>query len=129
MKHRRNVEGLKHSAEQKRQSAIRRTDEAIKLLLREGRTINFMAVAETAKVSTAWLYREETIRDRILHLRQQYSTQIAVPSKERASSTSKDAVIEALRLRVKRQEEEIRELRKQLEVAYGLLYEAGIQTP
>lgn len=127
MKHKRNVEGLLENAKLRREAALQRTDEAIKVLLREKRPINFRSVAETAKVSTAWLYREEAVRDRVVSLRQQYSPQVQISSKERISNSSKDAVIEALRLRIKRQEEEIRNLKNQLEVAYGLLYEAGVE--
>jgi hypothetical protein len=63
------------------------------------------------------------IKQRIVHLRTQQSpiAQVKLPSKELASDASKDAVIAALRKRIKDQEAEIRELRKQVQVAYGLV--------
>ena len=43
--------------------------------------------------------------------------------RERASEASKDAMIAALREQVNRLEEENRALRRQIEVAYGLLHQ------
>jgi hypothetical protein len=68
---------------------------------------------------------------RILHLRAQYTPkpQVRVPLREQASDASKDTMIAALRKRAKEQEAEIRELRKQLEVAYGRLYKPSGHLP
>ncbi len=46
-----------------------------------------------------------------------------IPVREQASSASKDAVIAALQKRVRAQAERIKDLEKQLEVAYGSLYQ------
>ncbi|MGO8949750.1 MAG: DUF6262 family protein, partial [Ktedonobacterales bacterium] len=101
-----------------------RAEAAIQLLLKEKRPINFKVVAETAHVSTAWLYGQQDIKQRILTLRvqQQPKPEIVVPPHERASDASKDALIAILRKRVKEQEEQIRELKQRVEVAYGQLY-------
>ena len=125
MKHKRNVEGLRQSAQRRRQAALQRTDEALRLLLRNGRPINFRTVSATAQVSTAWLYQQEEIKQRIRHLREQSTGRVALPlpPKERASDASKEAIISALRERVKGLTEENRELRQQLEVVYGELYQ------
>jgi uncharacterized protein YceH (UPF0502 family) len=81
-------------------------------------------VAQTAHISTAWLYANEDIKMRIIHLRAQQfpKAQVKIPVREQASNASKDAMIAALQKRVKEQAEEIKELKKQLEVAYGHLY-------
>lgn len=120
---RRNVEGLQRTAQAKSQAACGRAEEAIRLLIKEQRPINFKTVAETAQVSTAWLYQQESLRQRIIHLRSQQAPRagMKVDRRERASDTSKDTIIAALRQRVKKQEVEIRALREQLEVAYGRL--------
>lgn len=120
----RNTLGLREAAQQKAEQTQRRAEEAIALLLKEHRPINFKAVSATARVSTAWLYAHEEIKLRILHLRDQQTprTQVKIPPREQASSASKDAVIAALQLRVKAQAEEIKALKKQLEVAYRSLY-------
>lgn len=62
---------------------------------------------------------------RIIHLRSQQApkAQVTVPLKSQASSSSKDTVIAALQKRVREQAEKIKELEKQLEVAYTGLYQ------
>lgn len=120
----RNTDGLQVHAQNKAEQTRKRAEEAIGLLLKQQRPINFKVVAETAGISTAWLYGHQDIKMRIIHLRSQQApqTQVKIPVKEQASDTSKGVVIAALRKRVKEQEAEIRELRQQLEVAYGRLY-------
>ena len=68
---RRNTEGLRTNAHKKAEQTQQRAESAMELLLREGRPINFKAVAETAGISTAWLYEHDTIKQRIIHLRSQ----------------------------------------------------------
>ncbi|MBO0780526.1 MAG: transposase [Ktedonobacteraceae bacterium] len=97
------------------------------ILLVEQHPVNFKTVAEAAGISTAWLYGNEVIKQRIMHLRGQQipAVQVKIPPREQASSASKDAMIVALRQRVKKLEEENRDLRRQVEVANGLLYQQG----
>lgn len=121
----RNIDGLRQAAQRKAEETLCRAEEAITLLLKEHRPINFKTVAETARISTAWLYANEAIKTRILHLRSQQAPkpQVKIPVREQASSASKDAVIAALQKRVRVQAERIKELEKQLEVAYKSLYQ------
>ena len=121
----RNIAGLQKIAQAKAAATRQRAEEAIQLLLKEGRPITFKAVAATAHVSTAWLYGQEAIKQRILGLRseQEPKPKIVIPPQERASDASKDALIALLRKRVKEQEEQIRDLKQQVEVAYGQLYQ------
>jgi Family of unknown function (DUF6262) len=69
MTYERNIEGLRKSAQLRHQQTIQRTEEGIRRLLREGRPVNFNTVAETAGVSTAWLYQHPEVRSRIEYLR------------------------------------------------------------
>ncbi len=121
----RNTLGLRMYAQEKAVETARRAEDAIACLLKEQRPVNFKAVAETAGISTAWLYANPDIKMRIIHLRAQQAPkiQMKVPLREQASDASKDAMIAALRKRAKEQEVEIRELRQQLEVACGRLYQ------
>lgn len=121
----RNTHGLREHAQQKAVETAHRAEEAIARLLKEQRPVNFKTVAETAGISTAWLYGNEALKQRIMHLRlqQQPAVQVKIPPKEQASSASKDAMIAALRQRVKKLEEENRTLKQQVEVANGLLYQ------
>jgi hypothetical protein len=116
---------LRASAQQRAQETRQRAEEAINLLVSEGRPVNFKTVGQPAQVSTAWLYQQEDLKERILHLRAQERPRpkVPIPQRERASDASKDAMIAALRERVKRLEEENRELKRQIEVAYGLLHQ------
>src|SRR5258708_1976763 len=120
----RNIEGLRSSARIKAEQTRQRAEEAIALLLRERRPINFTTVAQTARISTAWLYANEEIKMRIIHLRSKPAppAQVKIPSREQASTASKDAMIVALQKRVREQADKIRELQQQLEVAYESLY-------
>jgi hypothetical protein len=122
MTHRRNVEGLRKSAQAKSARVLQRANEAIRQLLQQKRPINFKAVAEVAGVSTPYLYQNQATRERIIHLRGETTLRTETKLKRgRASDFSKDAVIETLRLRLKELEADNRELRKQIEVAYGLV--------
>ena len=108
-----NTAGLRTSAQLRAQATRQRAEEALSHLLQEQRPVNFKTVAETAHVSTAWLYGQEEIKQRILQLRQRQVPRppVAIPSRERASDASKDAMIATLRTRVKRLEMENRELK------------------
>lgn len=123
----RNIDGLKAHAQQKALDTARRAEAAIAHLLKEPCPINFKTVAEAAGISTAWLYGNEALKQRIMHLRGQQTpaVRVKIPPREQASSASKDAMIVALRQRVKKLEEENRDLRRQVEVANGLLYQQG----
>jgi hypothetical protein len=97
------------------------------LLIREQRPINFQTVAQTAGISTAWLYEHEAIKERIMHLRTQQvpKPQVKIPLKEQAGVASQAAMIAALQKRVREQAAEIERLKQQVEVAYGLLHQQG----
>jgi hypothetical protein len=122
MTHERNVDGLRKSAQLRHQQALERADEGIRRLLKEGRPVNFTSVADVAHVSTAWLYQQAELRERIEHARAHYQASPLPSPKTRVSDASKEAMLAALRLRVRRVEEDNRELKQQIEVLYGQLY-------
>src|SRR5450631_653284 len=121
----RNIDGLRVHAQEKAVDTARRAEAAIAHLLKEQRPVNFKTVAETAGISTAWLYGNETLKQRIMHLRVQQvpAVQVKVPPREQASSASKEAMIAALRQRIQKLEKENNELKQQVEVLGGLLYQ------
>jgi hypothetical protein len=127
----RNTQGLRSNAQQKAHQTRQRAEEAIALLLREHRPINFKTVADTAAISTAWLYGNQEIKERIMHLRLQHTPQLRVkiPPKEQASSASQAGMLAALQKRVREQAAEIEHLKRQVEVAYGLLHQQGEGKP
>lgn len=121
----RNIDGLQAHAQQKAMDTARRAEAAIAHLLKEQRPVNFKTVAETAGISTAWLYGNEALKQRIMHLRVQQvpAVQVKIPPREQASNASKDAMIVALRQRIQKLEKENCDLKQQVEVANGLLYQ------
>lgn len=123
----RNTDGLRSHAQRKAAATQQRAEAAIALLIREQRPINFQTVAQTAGISTAWLYEHEAIKERIMHLRTQQvpKPQVKIPPKEQASSASQAAMVSALQKRVREQAVEIERLKQQVEVAYGLLHQQG----
>ena len=127
LKWQRNIDGLREAAQKKAETTRERAEAAIALLLCEQRPVNFKTVAETAGISTAWLYEHESIKERIIHLRAKSvpKPQIKIPPREQASSASKDAMIAALRQRIGKLEKENSDLKRQVEVANGLLYQRG----
>lgn len=125
LQRKRNVTGLQAHASQKSAATRERAEAALVQLIKERRPINFTSVAQAAGISTAWLYGDQDLKHRIMHLRKQETpaVQVKIPPREQASESSKDAMITALKSRVREQAEEISALKKQLEVAYGALYQ------
>jgi hypothetical protein len=85
------------------------------------RSINFRTVAAEAKVSTAWLYRQEELRVRIMRSRRTTTHGVgpfgsASQDRERLSKQNMLAA-----LRIKALEEKNRELTELLERAYGVI--------
>jgi hypothetical protein len=124
MAHDRNTQGLKANALKKKNDAIKRTELAIQKMLKENITINFKTVAEKAKVSTAWLYREPEIADRIKKIRAMNNSKndnkLVL---EKTSDTSKDALIATLKARIKELELSNLEQKKTIEMLYGKLHD------
>lgn len=124
--HKRNVSGLRTHAQKKHEDATRRAEEAIRLLVREGRPVNFNTVSEVGHVSAAWLYKQTNLRARIEHLRGEATPKVGVPRRQRASDDSKNKIIAALRDRAQRAEAEVARLKDELKVVYGRLAAAGL---
>jgi hypothetical protein len=119
----RNTDGLTASARQRSATARRRVDEAIERLLRDGsQRINFKTVAAAAWVTTAYLYKEPTLRERIDRLRQEQAEtrRRLAPLRERTEESTrvlllaKDRRIHELEARVKQLETELATCRGQL---------------
>jgi len=116
MTHSRNVDGLRKNAQKKRLEAIERTEQGINQLLKQGRNVNFKAVAEVAEVSTAWLYKEPDIKNRIELLREQNTENKSFIQKHKASDESKGSIVKTLKERIKKLEAENKGLRSHIEV-------------
>lgn len=115
-----NPDGLRSAAEQKKNDALERTDKAISQMVKQGKKINFHTVAEAAGVSVAYLYKYDSIKQRIDQLRKQQSPIKGLVQKQGASEASKVAIIATFKERIKKQELEIKGLREHIEVTQGI---------
>lgn len=116
MAHERNAEGLRQKAQEKKQAAFERTNQAINRLVKSGKKINFHTVAEAAGVSVPYLYKQDAIKERIDYLRKQQSPIKGLPPKETVSDDSKKAMVVTLKKRVRDLSAETRGLREHIEV-------------
>jgi hypothetical protein len=81
----RNTNGLRSHAQRRAAATAQRAETAISLLIKEQRPVNFTTLAQTAAISTAWLYGNAAIKERIMHLRAQQTHDVApvkIPPKE-----------------------------------------------
>lgn len=116
----RNLAGLKRSARSRSDEAISRATAAIRRMQSEEVEINFRSVAARAKVLTAWLYGTKSLRDKIMKIRIT-SPAAAGENLQHRQRLSHERVVATLRLRIRTLEEINRELKEQLEAAYGRL--------
>ncbi|PPA87641.1 transposase [Brevibacillus laterosporus] len=124
MKHKRNTTAVIAFANQKKEDTRQKVDFAIKKLIKQNRNINFNTVATTAGVSKSYLYNHTDFRERIESLRKQ-QLQVKSPKsvKRNMSDESKDALMEVLRERIKKLENENKRLKEENKRLNGKLYE------
>lgn len=114
---------LKTIHAKRKANTYQKVDEAINRLLKANEKINFNSVSNEADVSKATLYNNRDLRSRIETLRQQQS-HVLTPKqmKREMNEKNKDALIASLKRKNKRLEEENKQLRQQLKVAYAEVY-------
>lgn len=116
-------EQLKKIHESRKANTALKVDGAIKRLLKANESINFNSVSKEAGISKATLYNNEDFRSRIEKLRNQQS-QVPTPKqvKREMNESNKDALIASLKRKNKKLEQENKQLREQLKVAYADVY-------
>lgn len=122
----RNTTGIAAHAQSRKEHKRKGVEEAIAMLLREQKPVNFNTVARAATVSKAYLYSQPDLRERIEALRQQGVEQMVskqAPYLVSKTDASRDLVILAKDRRIKALEEENRKLQQQLKVALGKAYD------
>jgi len=109
-------------------AATLRAEAALDALDGSGARVSLQLVAKRAGVSRSWLYKQAALRDRIERLRRDHPWPAHAPA-ERASDTSKSAIIQTLRRRLVDEAaakanlaEEIKQLRKINETLAGQVY-------
>jgi hypothetical protein len=116
----RNLEGLKRNARSRSTETMERATAAVQLMHSEEVEIHFRSVAARAKVSMAWLYGTKALRAAIMKARHT-SPVAANENLGHRQRLSHERVLATLRLRIRTLEEINRELKEQLEAAYGRL--------
>lgn len=116
-------EHLKQLHADRRAITRKKVDEAIHRLIKANKAINFNSVAQEAGVTKATLYNNPDIRERIETLRYQQS-QVPTPAqvKREMNENNKDAIIASLKRKIKKLEEENKQLREQVKISYAEIY-------
>jgi hypothetical protein len=114
-------EMVKIQAHKKTTATLDRTLQALSEMKANNLVINFNSLANYAKVTKAWLYRNADIRKEILGLRDQ------IPIKKRSTDLTrviakKGAEVDKLKQKIITLENINKKLREQLEVVYGELH-------
>jgi len=119
-----NIDGILNHSKIKTEQSIQKVDEALKYMIKKQLNINFNSVAEQAKVSKGFLYKNQKLRSRIEVLRKQQEGLSSVKQvKRNISDASKDVIIVSLRERLKGLEQENKELKKKLKIQFGKIYD------
>ena len=116
-------EHLKQLHAKRRAKTHKKVDEAIQRLLKLNKSINFNSVAQESGVTKTTLYNNDDIRDRIETLRHQQS-QVPTPAqvKREMDEKNKDAIIASLKRKIKKLEQENKELKEQVKISYADIY-------
>jgi hypothetical protein len=120
----RNTQTVTRLAAEKSEQARQRTREALHLLQKQGKPINFATISKAADVSKTFLYdpRHADLAEEIRRLRNQpLQRASAVQSSKRKSETAKDAQLARLKERVQKLEQQVRALQQENELLYGRL--------
>ena len=109
---------------QRKANTYQKVDEAIKRLIRVNESINFNSISNESGVSKATLYNNVDIRGKDCKPLRQQQSQAPTPKqvKREMNERNKDALIESLKRKVKKLEDDKKQLRDQLKVAYAEVY-------
>ena len=118
----RKIEALQEAAAQKAKESAERVDKALERMIKQGQVISFKSVAQAANVSTAYLYKQEDLRNRIETLRDQQKQRPKLKQPPPASDNSKSVIISTLREENKKLRVEREDLRRINESLTGRLY-------
>jgi Family of unknown function (DUF6262) len=115
-----NPENLRAAAQRKSHATVKRAENALRTVIKNGDLITFRGVARTSHCSIDFLYGNPELRCRIEHLRAQQPTK---PSPPATDANADSNVIRALTLQLAETRrcyrEEVDELRAALAAAHG----------
>ncbi|MDK2800873.1 MAG: hypothetical protein PWP27_1571 [Clostridiales bacterium] len=98
-----------------------KVDIAISQMLKENLPVNFNSVSNRAGVSKRFLYSHKDIKEKIIKFRSSTSSICSKPTKAPLNDSSKDVIIERQKLKIHNLNEEISNLRHELQILYGKL--------
>ena len=113
-------ETVKAQAHKKTVIALERALQALEEMKANNLVINFNSLANYAKVSKAWLYRNKNLRKEISDLREYNLNHRA--SNPACLLSLKDKEIALLKQKIIILEKEKKKLREQIEIVYGQLH-------
>ena len=120
----RNTQGLLASASERTLEAERRALKALDEMVAEGADVNFQSVAKRGSVSAAFLYGRVELRKRIVaHRASQTRRREAVQVTRSRTDAGLQVLLVARNRRIKELETEVRDLRRQLALCRGQLYD------
>lgn len=116
-------EHLKELHSKRKAITQEKVDKSIQRLIKAQKPINFNSVANESGITKKTLYNNKDIKERIEALRHQQS-QVPTPSqvKREMNENNKDAIIASLKRKIKRLEEENKELKEQVKINYAEIY-------
>lgn len=116
-------EHLKELHSKRKAITQEKVDKAIQRLIKAQKPINFNSVANESGITKKTLYNNKEIKERIETLRHQQS-QVPTPSqiKREMNDSNKDAIIASLKRKIKRLEEENKELKEKVKINYADIY-------
>ncbi len=126
MQPQRNLDGLRRVAKARTDDAEKSALAAIRALQKRGVAVNFATVATEAGCSRTYLYNHPDLREHIRRARETKGAGGATARAGTRTESSKDRIIDGLRTKIERLEEELtatrgdaRQLRSALERALG----------
>ena len=121
--HKRETKGIKAHAKKKSEEAYKRVDSALREMALNKEPINFNTVMKKANVSKGFVYQNQEIRERIEKLRDSQKGIKPKQVKDKMTDNSKDILLAAKTKKIKELEDENKNLKKELEVLRGKLYD------
>lgn len=116
---------LEKSWEERKKKARETAASAIHQLQQEGNPVNFSSVHKWSGISKSFLYEDEVTRRAIEEVRKvEVDNEMNRRARYEKTSQSKDVIIEAKNKRIAKLEAEVKQLKAELRVLRGLLYES-----
>lgn len=120
MNDKKNIQALNNASQKKRDDTFDRVINALKIMEKEGISINFLSVSKFTGVARSWLYKESAIKEIIKQTKTPSNNQLMQDQAVKLKATQRE--VDILSKQNKHLRQQIEELRKQLEVAYAEFY-------